>query len=87
MLPEDAPVWLTNAQLEELDYRKLYLGAIHTCEIPYLFDTRLPDPMGSGDIVGTDECEFLHVSKEMWANFAQTGKPSTDKYEWNKLSG
>ena len=43
--------------------------------------------MGSGDIVGTDECEFLHVSKEMWANFARTGKPSTDKYEWNKLSG
>ena len=24
MLPEDAPVRLTNAQLEELDYRKLY---------------------------------------------------------------
>ena len=23
-LPEDAPVRLTNAQLEELDYRKLY---------------------------------------------------------------
>ena len=24
MLPEEAPVRLTNAQLEELDYRKLY---------------------------------------------------------------
>ena len=24
MLPEDAPVRLTNAQLEELEYRKLY---------------------------------------------------------------
>jgi para-nitrobenzyl esterase len=64
-----------------------YLGAIHSAEIPYLFDTCTEDPMGSGDIVGTDECEFRHVAKEMWANFARTGNPSTDKYEWKKFSG
>ena len=46
-----------------------------------------PDPMGSGKIVGTDECEFRHVAKEMWANFARTGNPSTDKYQWKKFSG
>ena len=61
------------------------LGAIHACEIPYLFDTAIPDPMGSGEIVGTDECEFRHVAKEMWTNFARTGNPSTDKYEWKKF--
>ena len=64
-----------------------YLGAIHATEITYLFDTSLPDPMGSGEIVGTDECEFRHVAKEMWTNFAKTGNPSTDKYEWKKFSG
>ena len=63
------------------------LGAIHAAEIPYLFDTCLEDPMGSGEIVGTDECEFRHVVKEMWVNFARTGNPSTDKYEWKKFSG
>ena len=64
-----------------------YLGAIHAAEIPYLFDTCLEDPMGSGENVGTDECEFRHVAKEMWTNFARTGNPSTDKYEWKKFSG
>ena len=63
------------------------LGVMHATEIPYLFDTWLEDPMGSGEIVGTDECEFRHVAKEMWANFARTGNPSTDKYEWKKFSG
>ena len=27
------------------------------------------------------------VGKEMWTNFARTGNPSTDKYEWKKFSG
>jgi para-nitrobenzyl esterase len=63
------------------------LGAIHAAEIPYLFDTLIEDPMGSGEIVGNDECEFRHVVKEMWVNFARTGNPSTDKYEWKKFSG
>ena len=63
------------------------LGVMHATEIPYLFDTWLEDPMGSGEIVGNDECEFRHVVKEMWANFARTGNPSTDKYEWKKFSG
>jgi len=63
------------------------LGAIHACEIPYLFDTCLPDPMGSGEIVSTEDCEFRHVAKEMWTNFARTGNPSTDKYVWKKFSG
>ena len=63
------------------------LGAIHAAEITYLFDTWVADPMGSGKIVGTDECEFRHVSKEMWTNFARTGNPSTDQYEWKKFSG
>ena len=63
------------------------LGAIHAAEITYLFDTWVADPMGSGKIVGTDECEFRHVSKEMWTNFARTGNPSTEKYEWKKFSG
>ena len=40
--------------------------------------------MGSGENVGTDECEFRHVAKEMWTNFARTGNPSTDKYQWKK---
>lgn len=65
----------------------LQLGAIHAVEIPYLFDTSQSDPMGSGKIVGTDECEFRHIAKEMWTNFARTGNPSTDKYEWKKFSG
>ena len=43
--------------------------------------------MGSGENVGTDECEFRHVAKEMWTNFARTGNPSTDKYQWKKFSG
>ena len=63
------------------------LGAIHAAEIPYLFDTCLEDPMGSGAIVGTDDCEFRHVAKQMWTNFARTGNPSTDKYEWKQFSG
>ena len=41
------------------------LGAIHAAEIPYLFDTVLPDPMGSGKIFGDDECEFRHVAKQL----------------------
>ena len=41
------------------------LGAIHAAEIPYLFDTCIPDPMGSGEIVGNDECEFRHVAKQL----------------------
>ena len=64
-----------------------YLGVMHAAEIPYLFDTCLEDPMGSGKIVGNDECEFRHVAKEMWTNFARTGNPSTDKYEWKQFSG
>jgi para-nitrobenzyl esterase len=64
-----------------------YLGAIHAAEVPYLFDTCVQDPMGSGEICGTDECEFRHVAKEMWTNFARAGNPSTDKYEWKKFSG
>ena len=60
---------------------------MHSAEIPYLFDNPVPDPMGSGEIVSTEDCEFRHVSKEMWTNFARTGNPSTDKYEWKKFSG
>ena len=41
----------------------------------------------NGTFVGTDECEFRHVAKEMWTNFARTGNPSTGKYEWKKFSG
>jgi para-nitrobenzyl esterase len=63
------------------------LGTIHSAEIPYLFDTPSEDPMNSGKIIGNDECEFRHVAKEMWTNFARTGNPSTDKYEWKKFSG
>ena len=63
------------------------LGAIHAAEIPYLFDTCIEDPMGSGKIVSTEDCEFRHVAKQMWTNFARTGNPSTDKYEWKKFSG
>jgi para-nitrobenzyl esterase len=64
-----------------------YLGAIHAAELPYLFDNPLADPMGSGEIVSTEDCEFRHVVKEMWTNFARTGNPSTDKYQWKKFSG
>ena len=64
-----------------------YLGAVHAAEVPYLFDNCILDPMGSGEIVSNEECEFRHVAKEMWANFARTGNPSTDKYEWKKFSG
>ena len=64
-----------------------YLGAVHAAEIPYLFDNCIPDPMGSGEIVCNEDCEFRHVAKEMWVNFARTGNPSTDKYEWKKFSG
>ena len=63
-----------------------YLGAIHAAEIPYLFDTCAMDPI-SGEITSNEDCEFRHVSKEMWTNFARTGNPSTDKYEWKKFSG
>ena len=63
------------------------LGAIHAAEIPYLFDTYTEDPMGSGKVVSDEECEFRHVVKEMWANFARTGNPSTGKYEWKQFSG
>lgn len=63
------------------------LGVAHAAEIPYLFDTPYEDPMGSGKIVSDEDCEFRHVAKEMWTNFAKTGNPSTDKYEWNKFSG
>ena len=64
-----------------------YLGAIHAAEVPYLFDNPTVDPMGSGEIVSTEACEFRHVVKEMWTNFAKTGNPSTDQYEWKKFSG
>jgi para-nitrobenzyl esterase len=63
------------------------LGAIHAAELPYLFDNSIPDPMGSGKIVCTEDCEFRHVVKEMWTNFARTGNPSTEKYQWKKFSG
>ena len=63
------------------------LGTIHAAELPYLFDNPIPDPMGSGKIVSDEDCEFRHVAKQMWANFARTGNPSTDKYEWKKFSG
>jgi para-nitrobenzyl esterase len=64
-----------------------YLGVMHAAEIPYLFDTRMADPMGSGKVVSDEDCEFRHVAKEMWTNFARTGNPSTDRYEWKKFSG
>ena len=64
-----------------------YLGAIHACELPYLFDSCMEDPMGSGEIVSTEDCEFRHVAKQMWANFARTGNPSTARYAWKKFSG
>jgi len=64
-----------------------YLGVMHAAELPYLFDTPSTDPMGSGEIVSAEDCEFRHVIKEMWTNFARTGNPSTDKYEWKKFSG
>ena len=64
-----------------------YLGVIHAAELPYLFDNCMPDPMGSGELVSTEDCEFRHVVKEMWTNFARTGSPSTDKYQWKKFSG
>ena len=57
------------------------LGAIHAAEIPYLFDTPIEDPMGSGKTVSNEDCEFRHVVKEMWTNFARTGNPSTNKYD------
>ena len=59
----------------------------HAAELPYLFDTCLEDPMGTGEIVSTEDCEFRHIVKEMWTNFARTGNPSTDKYEWKQFSG
>ena len=39
------------------------LGVIHAAEIPYLFDNPMEDPMGSGEIVSNEECEFRHVIK------------------------
>ena len=62
------------------------LGAIHAAEIPYLFDTHLEDPMGSGRVVSDEDCEFRHVAKEMWTNFARTGNPSTATYEWKQYT-
>ena len=53
---------------------------IHNAENPYLFDNAITDPMGSGKIVGTDECEFRHFVKEMWVNFARTGDPCPMPY-------
>ena len=64
-----------------------YLGAIHAAELPYLFDTPCVDPMGSGEFVSNEDCEFRHVVKEMWTNFARTGTPSTGKYQWKQFSG
>ena len=64
-----------------------YIGVMHSAEIPYLFDNPSADPMGSGEIVSTEDCEFRHVAKEMWTNFARTGNPSTEKYEWKQFSG
>ena len=63
------------------------LGVMHSAEISYIFDNAVSDPMGSGEMIGNDDCEFRHVTKEMWTNFARTGDPSTDKYEWKKFSG
>ena len=63
------------------------LGVMHSAEISYIFDNATSDPMGSGEMIGNDDCEFRHVAKEMWTNFARTGNPSTDKYEWKKFSG
>ena len=39
-----------------------YLGAIHAAELPYLFDNPLADPMGSGEIVSTEDCESSSIT-------------------------
>ena len=59
-----------------------------------VYDATKPGPVPIGpvnDSMGTaefgEDCEFRHVVKEMWTNFARTGNPSTEKYAWKKFSG
>ena len=62
------------------------VGVMHATELCYLFDHPYAGTEVDREDAGLEECEFRHVIKEMWTNFARCGDPSTEKYEWKQFS-
>ena len=55
-----------------------YYGACHAVELAYVFNNP-EDTIFTGEIADAGLSEEV---QEMWVNFARTGNPSTEKYEW-----
>ena len=59
-----------------------FLGACHGVELTYVFGT-IDNPM----VGGPDQSkEFSDKVQEMWTNFAKTGDPSIEGFEWPQFN-
>ena len=54
------------------------LGACHGIELSYVFNN-----LRNGRYSGEGNQDLANIVQEMWTNFAKTGNPSTEKYEWH----
>ena len=59
-----------------------YLGAGHACELPYVFYNLKAFVSGGGSV----DAVLADKISSMWINFAKTGNPSIDGFEWSEYT-
>ena len=63
------------------DVAKPFIGCGHAAELPYVFNSRLT--VGKGNTVDPVLADKI---SSMWINFAKTGNPSIDGFEWSEYT-
>ena len=63
------------------DAAKPFMGCGHAAEIPYVFNSKLA--IGEGNAVDPVLAETI---SSMWINFAKTGNPSVEGFEWSEYT-
>ncbi|MCR5624371.1 MAG: carboxylesterase family protein [Lachnospiraceae bacterium] len=79
-LAEEASLQGQNVYMYYWEYPSAlkHMGACHAVELAYVFNN-LTDTIYTGNDINTN---LANVVQDMWVNFARTGDPGTDDYEW-----
>ena len=72
----------TESHVDPAEYGGFSLGACHGIELTYVFGS-INDPL----IGGPDQSrEFSRRIQDIWVNFAKTGNPSIDGFDWPQFN-